>query len=523
MADDAVDLTGEEAADGGYSRASSSCAPSGFLSGLAECDSCSEDEQPVEEFLQDEHELADTTARQHEEDGRDLQGIPWGRLQVPRERYRQQRLQQYRNYMNCIPDEDWDAVRAELVAPWPQPRPLPRQRASYRFVRNWRGVPSSIVHFQLRNLLWAASAHDVFVVYDNRVQHWNSATRRCEDVLDLRGAPKGPRLPSMGRVQVSTLAVSCGLLAAGGFTGELVLGRLARHEPEACWGDEDSEYEEDTEEEPAEQRCWQERGQQQQHHPQQQQQQQQQQQRHEEHEALMGAAGPAACEVLHSCRVTQSENGITNGIEIFDSCSFGCCVMTSNNDCCVRLFDVTGMRPQQRLAFPFAVNYATARPDGAGLGGGPLLAVVGDDPLTWLMDSRSGLEVMKLEGHRDFSFAVEWHPAGQLLATGNQDSTMRVWDVRQPSSPLAVLGGSLGAIRSLRFSSDGSCLAAAEPADFVHVYDVASGFSRVQEIDLFGEVAGISFSPDASALFVAISDSMYSSLLQYQRAPPVCG
>lgn len=82
MADDAVDLTGEEAADGGYSRASSSCAPSGFLSGLAECDSCSEDEQPVEEFLQDEHELADTTARQHEEDGRDLQGIPWGRLQV---------------------------------------------------------------------------------------------------------------------------------------------------------------------------------------------------------------------------------------------------------------------------------------------------------------------------------------------------------------------------------------------------------------------------------------------------------
>jgi hypothetical protein len=82
MADDAVDLAGEEAADGGYSRASSSCAPSGLLSGLAECDSCSEDEQPLEEFLQDEQELADTTARQHEEDGRDMQGIPWGRLQV---------------------------------------------------------------------------------------------------------------------------------------------------------------------------------------------------------------------------------------------------------------------------------------------------------------------------------------------------------------------------------------------------------------------------------------------------------
>lgn len=125
---------------------------------------------------------------------------------------------------------------------------------------------------------------------------------------------------------------------------------------------------------------------------------------------------------------------------------------------------------------------------------------------------------MKLGGHRDFSFAVAWSPNGQLLATGNQDSTTRVWDVRQTSTPLAVLGGSMGAIRSLRFSPDGSCLAAAEPADFVHVYDVASNFSRVQEVDLFGEVAGISFSPDAQALFVAISDTLYSSLVQYQRS-----
>lgn len=128
------------------------------------------------------------------------------------------------------------------------------------------------------------------------------------------------------------------------------------------------------------------------------------------------------------------------------------------------------------------------------------------------------LQVMKLKGHRDFSFAAAWHPAGHLLATGNQDSTTHVWDVRQPSSPLTVLAGRMGAIRSLRFSADGAYLAAAEPADFVHVYDVTSGFSLVQNIELFGELAGISFSPDAEALFVAISDTLYSSLVQYQRA-----
>ena len=76
----------------------------------------------------------------------------------------------------------------------------------------------------------------------------------------------------------------------------------------------------------------------------------------------------------------------------------------------------------------------------------------------------------------------------------------------------------MGAIRSLRFSPDGSYLAAAEPADFVHVYDVGSGFGTAQEIDLFGEVAGISFSPDSQSFFVAISDTLYNSLVQYKRA-----
>lgn len=81
MADDEADLSGDQAAAeaAAYSRAGS-CAPSG-LSGI-DCDSGSEDEQPVEEFALDEQEQADTTARQHAEEGKDLQGIPWERLQV---------------------------------------------------------------------------------------------------------------------------------------------------------------------------------------------------------------------------------------------------------------------------------------------------------------------------------------------------------------------------------------------------------------------------------------------------------
>lgn len=75
----------------------------------------------------------------------------------------------------------------------------------------------------------------------------------------------------------------------------------------------------------------------------------------------------------------------------------------------------------------------------------------------------------------------------------------------------------MGAIRALRFTSDGRFLAMAEPADFVHVFDSHSGYVQAQEIDLFGEIAGISFSPDTQALFVGIADRTYGSLLEFNK------
>lgn len=57
----------------------------------------------------------------------------------------------------------------------------------------------------------------------------------------------------------------------------------------------------------------------------------------------------------------------------------------------------------------------------------------------------------------------------------------------------------------------------AEPADFVHVFDTKSDYSLSQEIDLFGEIAGISFSPDTEALFVGVADRTYGSLLEFNR------
>lgn len=125
--------------------------------------------------------------------------------------------------------------------------------------------------------------------------------------------------------------------------------------------------------------------------------------------------------------------------------------------------------------------------------------------------------IHNLKGHLDYSFASAWHPDGHVLATGNQDTTCRLWDVRNLSQSFAVLKGRMGAVRGIKFTSDGRFMAMAEPADFVHVFDTKSGYSKAQEIDLFGEIAGMSFSPDTEALFVGVADRTYGSLLEFNR------
>lgn len=183
---------------------------------------------------------------------------------------------------------------------------------------------------------------------------------------------------------------------------------------------------------------------------------------------------------------------------------------------------------------------------------GKLLLVVGDNPESMLVDSQNGKvefiflfgqatkpcfyylypkisydekvsnlrtlflqTIVALSGHLDFSFASAWNPDGVTFATGNQDKTCRIWDMRNLSKSVEVLKGNLGAVRSIRYTSDGRYMAIAEPADFVHIYDVKNGYEMEQEIDFFGEISGISFSPDTESLFIGVWDRVYASLLEY--------
>ncbi|XP_022945249.1 uncharacterized WD repeat-containing protein C2A9.03-like [Cucurbita moschata] len=385
--------------------------------------------------------IVDTTAAQARR-GVDIQGIPWERLSITREKYRKTRLEQYKNYEN-IPNSG-EGSEKDCKA-------TEKGCSYYEFCRNSRSVKSTILHFQLRNLVWATSKHDAYLLSHFSVIHWSSLSCTKSEVLNVSGhvAPTekhpGSLLEGFTQTQVSTLAVKDKLLVAGGFQGELICKHLDR-------------------------------------------------------------PGVSFCS-----RTTYDDNAITNAVEIYTSASGAVHFTASNNDSGVRDFDMEKFQLSRHFRFPWPVNHGALNPDGK------LLVIVGDNPDGLLVDSQTGKTVASLRGHLDFSFASAWHPDGITFATGNQDKTCRIWDVRNLSKSVAALKGNLGAIRSIRYSSDGQYMAMAEPADFLHVFDVKTGYEKEQEIDFFGEISGVSFSPDTESLFVGVWDRTYGSLLEYHR------
>ncbi|KAG2399941.1 uncharacterized protein HKW66_Vig0102050 [Vigna angularis] len=308
-----------------------------------------------------------------------------------------------------------------------------------------------LLSMQLRNLLWATSKHDVYLMQNYSVMHWSAVLRRAKEVLNV-AKPIVPSLKRTGflaqpvsRVQISTMTVKENLMVAGGFHGELICKNLKK---------------------------------------------------------------PG---VLFCGKITTDDNAITNAVDVYRNPAGSLRVITANNDSQVRVFEAENFASLGCFNYDWSVNNISVSPDGKSL------AVLGDSTECLIADANTGKITGSLKGHLDYSFASAWHPDGRILATGNQDTTCRLWDIRNLSQSMAVLKGRMGAIRALRFTSDGRFLAMAEPADFVHVYDSHSGYVEGQEIDLFGEIAGISFSPDTEALFVGIADRTYGSLLEFVR------
>ena len=77
-----------------------------------------------------------------------------------------------------------------------------------------------------------------------------------------------------------------------------------------------------------------------------------------------------------------------------------------------------------------------------------------------------------LHGHEDRVFSVAFSPDGQTLASGSGDSTIRLWDLRQPAAAPTVLRGHEHWVLSVAFSPDGQTLASGSADNTIRLWDL---------------------------------------------------
>ncbi|KAI3328880.1 WD40 repeat-like protein [Xylariaceae sp. AK1471] len=219
-------------------------------------------------------------------------------------------------------------------------------------------------------------------------------------------------------------------------------------------------------------------------------------------------------------KLTEHPSGITNHVQISASRRSSVPLAAfASNDFGFRTVDLATNQMISDRMYDYALNCTTLSPCKR------LRVMVGDLQSVLIADAETGEILQRLEGHRDFGFACDWAPDGYTIATGNQDKSIRIWDARKwknskgESISVSVMRTEMAGVRSLRFSPLGSgkrLLLAAEEADIVNIID-AQTFNSKQTVDIFGELAGVSFASAGQEVIALSSDPVRGGVLCLER------
>ena len=147
------------------------------------------------------------------------------------------------------------------------------------------------------------------------------------------------------------------------------------------------------------------------------------------------------------------------------------------------VYDAESGKPVATSAQDIASTWALAfSPDGT------RLATGGEDGVTRLWDTSSGMMTILCEGHTRKVFSVAFRPDGLRLVTSSADGTVRQWDSATGREVLAPYERHTGEVLTAKYSSDGESIASAGTDRTVRVWRAAS---RQDEGVLQGHVGDI--------------------------------
>ena len=173
-------------------------------------------------------------------------------------------------------------------------------------------------------------------------------------------------------------------------------------------------------------------------------------------------------------------------------------LISGSGDATIRVWDVNtgGQRSIQDVTYAvFAVSTPAHDPTFVAYGG------------AWDTNIRmryieSGKGRAKLQGHTATVRSLAFKPGSYHLASGSEDNTIRVWDVKDPNNPqhLHTLIGHTIDIWSVTWSPDGQFLASGSDNTTIRLWSLDNKVSFRELKGHQEEVWSVAFSPDGQML-----------------------
>lgn len=190
-------------------------------------------------------------------------------------------------------------------------------------------------------------------------------------------------------------------------------------------------------------------------------------------------------------------------------------ISISTND--GNLIKLKDFSKETAINFPWAINSISNY--------NKLKLISGDNLNSFIIDNRihESKPIIILKGHYDYSFSCDWSKDGIQLVTSNQDSTVRLYDIRNYNKSKYCFGEENNAVRSVKFSLNDKYLNFNENIDSINLINLENlekGIKSKQVFKIFGKLTNSIFMNyddyENQLLTIGVCDNSIGGIVQYK-------